>query len=179
VKTASRSPWTETETFPSVIIAQKETKKQEPIRKGRPKSDIGRLKWPLMICVPYMPNMDPPAHTQVNGTRNSALQLRVLAPAVKPSAFGLYQAPEGGELRSTGPEGGTTELTSEARMLLVPPRISEMWNVLPHERQSATSVETLISSVAIFARQVGQVICIELGELCHNMGLNYGNRGYR
>jgi hypothetical protein len=45
-------------------------------------------------------------------------------------------------------------------MLLVPPRLSEMWNVLPQARQSATSVETLISSVAILARQVGQVICI-------------------
>jgi len=72
-----------------------------------------------------MPNIDPPAQTQVNGTRNNAVQLRVLAPAVKPSAIGVYQAPDGGEFRSTGPEGGAIEETRDARMLLLPPRASE------------------------------------------------------
>ena len=40
-----------------------------------------------------------------------------------------------------------------------------MWKVLPQERQSATSVETLMSPVAMAARQVGQVICMSLWEL--------------
>jgi len=106
----------------------------------------------------------------VKGTRNSAAALRVVAPAVNPSAKGVYQAPDGGALRSTGPDGGTTEEMSDARMVLVPPRISETWQVLPQARQRATSVETLISSVAILARQVGQVICMKLGELCHRTG---------
>src|SRR3954462_10000997 len=101
-----------------------------------------------------MPVIDPPDQTQVNGTINNAIQLRVLAPAVNPSPVGVYQAPAGGEFRSTGPEGGTMEETREARMLLLPPRTSETWNVFPHERQSATSVETLMSSVATLARQV-------------------------
>ena len=100
----------------------------------------------------------------------SAIQLRVLAPAVNPSARGVYHAPEGGEFRSTGPEGGTTEERSEERMVLVPPRTSDTWQVLPHERHSATSVDTLMSSVAIFARQLGQVICMDLMALCHGNG---------
>lgn len=109
--------------------------------------------------------MDPPDQMQVNGTMKSAIQLRVLAPAENPSGSGLYQAPDGGELRSTAPVGGTIEDIREPRMLLVPPRASEMWKVLPQERQSATSVETLMSPVAMAARQVGQVICMSLWEL--------------
>ena len=47
----------------------------------------------------------------------SAIQLRVLAPAVNPSPVGVYQAPAGGVFKSTGPEGGTIEETSNARIL--------------------------------------------------------------
>src|SRR3954462_4328975 len=125
-----------------------------------------------------MPVIDPPDQTQVKGTMKSAIQLRVLAPAVNPSPSGVYHAPEGGEFRSTGPEAGTTDDKSEVRIVLVPPRISETWQVLPHDRQSATSVDTLMSSVAIFARQLGQVICMKLMELCHNTGWPQQAAGY-
>jgi hypothetical protein len=108
-----------------------------------------------------MPNIENPDQTQVKGTMKSATKLRVVAPDVNPSAAASYHAPAGGEFRSTGPEGGTIEETSDDRRLLVPPKASEMWNVFPHERQRATSVETLMSSVAIFARQEGQVICMK------------------
>jgi hypothetical protein len=50
----------------------------------------------------------------------------------------------------------------EDNILPAPPMTSEMRNVLPHERQSATSVATLISAVAISARQEGQVSFIFL-----------------
>jgi len=73
-----------------------------------------------------MPVMEPPDQIHVNGTMKSAIQLRVLAPAVKPSPVGVYQAPAGGELRSTGPDGGTIEDRREPRILLVPPKASEM-----------------------------------------------------
>src|ERR1700748_575385 len=102
-----------------------------------------------------MPNIDPPDQTQVKGTIKSAAQVRVVAPAVKPSGSGWYQAPEGGELRSTGPGGGATEERRDERILLVPPRTSDGWKVLPQARHRATSVVTLMSSDAIFERQDG------------------------
>src|SRR3984957_10826370 len=101
-----------------------------------------------------MPNIDPPAQTQVKGTMKSAIQLRVVAPAVKPSATGVYQAPEGGECRSMDEDG-------------IAPMISERRKVLPQERQSATSVDTLMSPAAIFARQEGQMTSMDSGKLCH------------
>ena len=114
-----------------------------------------------------MPNIDPPAQTHVNGTRNRANQLRVVAPAVNPSPAGSYQAPAGGEFRSTGPEGGANEDRSEDKIGLPLLKTSDSRNVLPHARQSATSVPTLISEVAISARHLGQLTFIDFGELCH------------
>lgn len=80
-----------------------------------------------------------------------AIQLRVVAPAVKPSGMGVYQQPDGGELRS---------MDGNELVNMPPHAMSEKRKALPHERQSATSVETLMSSVATFARQVGQMTSI-------------------
>jgi hypothetical protein len=51
-------------------------------------------------------------------------------------------------------------MEAEAAPKETPPTISERRNVFPQARQRATSVETLMSSVAIFERQDGQVICM-------------------
>jgi hypothetical protein len=54
---------------------------------------------------------------------------------------------------------GSTE-ADELPLKEIPPMISERRKVLPQARQRATSVETLRSSVAIFERQDGQLICM-------------------
>lgn len=48
--------------------------------------------------------------------------------------------------------------------------ISERRKVLLQERQSATSVETLMSAGAMRARQEGQMTSMKFEELCHRMG---------
>src|SRR5215831_6660939 len=99
---------------------------------------------------------------------NSAIQLRVVAPAVNPSPAGSYQAPSGGEFKSTGPEGAANDERTEDSTP-PPPTISDSRNVLPQARQSATSVATLISAVAISARHDGQETFMN-AQLCHTIG---------
>jgi len=89
-----------------------------------------------------------PAQTHVNGTRNRAIQDRVAAPTRKPFGSCSNQAPRGGELSSAPPAGER------------PPTISENEKVLSQLRQSAMSVETLMSSIAISDRQEGQISLI-------------------
>ncbi len=110
-----------------------------------------------------MPNIDPPDQTQVKGTIKSAVQVRVVAPAVNPSGSGWYQVPCGGEFRSTE--------ANELPLKEIPPMISERRKVFPQARQRATSVETLMSSVAIFGA-AGRTV--DLHE-CGNYAMN-GNR---
>src|ERR1700678_4270442 len=92
-----------------------------------------------------MPDSEPPAQTQVNGTINTAAHERVVAPTRNPSGNCSKNAPGGGELRS-----GPLDETS--------PAISENRKVLPQARQSARSVDTLMSSTAIADRHAGQIV---------------------
>jgi len=115
-----------------------------------------------------MPLNDIPAHTHANGTRNSAIHDRVDAPTRNPQGNCSNQTPLGGALRS-GPAVAES------------PTISENENVFPQLRQSARSVETFTSSIAIVDRHDGQatfmswqhVICSRQGQL-RNASAHFG-----
>ena len=101
-----------------------------------------------------MPYIDIPDHAHVNGMKKTAIHERVVAPTQNPSGKGSNQAPGGGELRS-------------APLAEPPSTISEKRKVLPQARQSARSVETLISSIAIADLHDGHMVFMKR-QLCHS-----------
>ena len=54
----------------------------EPIKKGIPNKDIKILNSPLIICVPYIPPIDPPDQISINGTKKKASGERVETPII-------------------------------------------------------------------------------------------------
>jgi hypothetical protein len=102
-----------------------------------------------------MPDSEPPAQTHVNGTRKIAINERVVAPTENPPGNGSNQAPDGGEVMSGPPDVG-------------PLTISENWKVRPQARQTARSVETLMSSIGIVNLHDGHVVFMKR-QLCHNL----------